>query len=96
MEDDLAGRWTLVTMGRAAMMAPHHFQRCFRMVFGETPRAWLSRRRAERAMALLRTTSHPILEVCLAVGYSSASSFSSSFAARYGLSPSKVARSRHA
>ena len=96
IEDDLAAPWTLITMGRAAMMATHHFHRCFRMVFGETPRAWLSRRRAERAMALLRTTSHPILEVCLAVGYSSASSFSSSFAARYGLSPSKVARSRHA
>jgi AraC family transcriptional regulator len=96
IEDDLATPWTLVTMGRAAMMAPHHFHRCFLMVFGETPRGWLSRRRAERAMALLRTTSRSIIEVCLAVGYASPSSFSSSFAARYGMPPSQVARSRRA
>jgi AraC family transcriptional regulator len=96
IEDDLAAPWTLVTMGRAAMMAPHHFHRCFRVVFGETPRGWLSRRRAERAMALLRTTSRSAIEVCLAVGYASASSFSSSFAARYGMPPSQVARASRA
>jgi AraC family transcriptional regulator len=96
IEDDLAAAWTLVTMGRAAMMAPHHFHRCFRMAFGETPRGWLSRRRAERAMALLRTTSRSVIEVCLAVGYASASSFSSSFAARYGMPPSQVVRSSRA
>jgi AraC family transcriptional regulator len=96
IEDDLATPWTLVAMARAAMMAPHHFHRCFRMVFGETPRGWLSRRRAERAMALLRTTSRSVIEICLTVGYESASSFSSSFAARYGMPPSRVARPRRA
>jgi transcriptional regulator GlxA family with amidase domain len=92
IEDDLAAPWTLVTMAQAAMMAPHHFHRCFRVVFGETPRGWLARRRAERAMALLRSTRRPVLEICLAVGYTSASSFSASFAARYGTPPSHVAR----
>jgi AraC family transcriptional regulator len=92
IEDDLAAPWTLVTMAQAAIMAPHHFHRCFRVVFGETPRGWLSRRRAERAMAILRTTSRSIIEICLAVGYASASSFSTSFAARYGMPPSQVAR----
>jgi AraC family transcriptional regulator len=92
IEDDLAAPWTLVGMGQAAMMAPHHFHRCFRTVFRETPRRWLSRRRAERAMALLRTTGGSITEICLAVGYASPSSFSSSFAARYGVPPSQVAR----
>src|SRR6185437_12732357 len=54
VEDDLALPWTLVTMAQVALMAPHHFHRCFRMAFRETPRGWLARRRAERAMALLR------------------------------------------
>jgi AraC family transcriptional regulator len=94
VEDDLAQSWTLVTMSRAAMMAPHHFHRCFRTIYGETPRGWLSRRRAERAMVLLKTTHRSTLEICLAVGYLSASSFSTSFAARYGLPPSQVARTR--
>jgi AraC family transcriptional regulator len=97
MEENLASPWTLVTMARAAMMSPHHFHRCFHLAFGETPRSWLSRRRrAERAMALLRGTSRPIIEICLAVGYASSSSFSASFAARYGTPPSQVGRRRRA
>jgi AraC family transcriptional regulator len=92
IEDDLAAPWSLITMSRSAMMAPHHFHRCFRVVFGETPRGWLSRRRAERARAMLQTTSRSIIEICLAVGYASASSFSASFAARYGMPPSQVVR----
>jgi AraC-like DNA-binding protein len=92
IEDDLASPWTLVTMAQAATMAPHHFHRCFRVAFGETPRSWLARRRAERAMALLRTTRRPVFEICLAVGYASASSFTASFNARYGTPPSQVAR----
>ncbi len=93
IEDDLASSWTLTKMARAAMMAPHHFHRCFRAVFREPPRAWLSRRRAERAMALLRSTNDSVMEICVAVGYTSPSSFSTSFAARYGMSPSRVPRS---
>ena len=94
IEDDLAAPWTLVAMARAGMMAPHHFHRCFHLAFGETPRHWLSRRRAERAMALLRHTRRSVTEVCLSVGYASASSFSSSFAERYGMPPSRVQRRR--
>ena len=92
IEDDLAAPWTLPSMARAGMMAPHHFHRCFHRAFGETPRKWLARRRAERALALLRHTRNSITDVCLLVGYASASSFSASFAARYGVPPSKVAR----
>lgn len=92
VEDDLARPWTLVMMASAAAMAPHHFHRSFRTAFRETPRSWLSRRRAERALALLRTSSQSIVQICLAVGCESASSFSSSFSARFGISPSRVVR----
>jgi helix-turn-helix protein len=52
----------------------------------------VSRRRAERAMVLLRSTRRSIIEICLAVGYASANSFSASLAARYAAPPSRVAR----
>jgi AraC family transcriptional regulator len=94
IEGNLAAPWTLVTMARAGMMAPHHFHRTFRATFRETPRAWLSRRRAERSMALLRTTSRSVTEICLCVGYASTTSFSASFAERFGMSPSRVVRPR--
>jgi AraC family transcriptional regulator len=94
VEDNLAAPWTLVAMAREATMAPHHFHHCFREAFKEPPRAWLSRRRAERAMALLRTTSKPVTDICFAVGYASMGSFSSSFARRFGVAPSRIERGR--
>jgi AraC family transcriptional regulator len=92
MEDELERPWDLAAMGRAACMAPHHFQRCFRQAFGETPRNWLGRRRCERALALLQTTRVSVTEVCLTVGYSSLGSFSAAFSRRFGLPPSAFAR----
>ena len=92
VEGDLAIPWTLRTMSRAAMMSPHHFHRSFRRAFRETPHSWLSRRRAERAMALLLSTRRSVTEICFAVGYSSPGSFSSAFTARYGSPPSRVQR----
>lgn len=91
MEDQLDLPWDLVAMGRAACMAPHHFQRCFRQAFDETPRDWLARRRGERAMALLQTTTMTVTEVCMAVGYHSLGSFSAAFARRFGGPPSAFA-----
>jgi AraC-like DNA-binding protein len=90
MEDDLAASWTLAAMAKVAAMSPHHFNRRFGEVFEEPPRRWLARRRAERAMALLRTRRLSVTEVCLAAGYESLGSFSSAFSRRYGIAPSRV------
>lgn len=95
VEDNLAAPWTLVAMAREATMAPYHFHRCFREAFREAPRAWLSRRRSERAMALLRTSSKSVTDICFAVGYVSIGSFSSSFARRFGIAPSRIERVAH-
>ena len=96
IEDNLAARWTLVSMASEATMAPHHFHRCFHDAFKETPRGWLSRRRAERALALLQTSSRSVTDICFAVGGSSVSSFSFSFSRRFGIAPSRVGRRSHA
>jgi len=94
IEDDLAAPWTLRTMARRAAMAPHHFARNFGQCFGEPPRAYLARRRLERAHALLRTGRYTATQVCLEVGYSSLGSFSSAFRTRFGRPPSSVVRAR--
>jgi len=54
-------------LARAAHLSPAHFSREFRRTFGETPHQYLLTRRLERAAALLRTTDHTVLEVCLDV-----------------------------
>jgi AraC family transcriptional regulator len=89
MEDDLAAPWPLAGMATAACMSPFHFNRRFREAFRETPRAWLARRRCERALALLTTSDISVTEVCFAVGYQSLASFSASFQSRFGQPPSR-------
>lgn len=69
-----------------------HFARSFRTAFGETPHAYLTRRRIERAKVLLRSANLTVTEVCLLVGFSSLGSFSSRFSALVGMSPSAYRR----
>ena len=64
-----------------------HFIRTFRAVFGETPHRYLQRRRVERAMALLRG-NRSVTDVCFEVGFNSLGTFSRTFAAIVGVSPS--------
>jgi AraC-like DNA-binding protein len=72
-----------------AHISPAHFSRRFRDVFGETPHRYLQRRRVERAMALLRQTDRPVTEVAWDVGFASLGTFSRTFSAVVGCSPSE-------
>ena len=71
-----------------ATLSKYHFLRLFRAAYGQTPAAYLSERRVERAQDLLRTTNLTVTEVCHAVGFSSLGSFSSRFTEITGESPS--------
>src|SRR4051812_43617721 len=74
-------------MARAAGLSRAHFSREFQRAFGESPHAYLLTRRLERAAALLRSTDHSVLDICLAVGLQSVGSFTTTFTRTYGLSP---------
>jgi AraC-like DNA-binding protein len=76
------------TMARTALMSPSLFSRRFREAFGDTPYGYLQARRVERAMALLRRGRLSVTDVCLAVGFTSLGSFSSTFARLVGEPPS--------
>jgi AraC-like DNA-binding protein len=65
-----------------------HFVRSFRAAYGETPRAYLTRRRIERAKELLRSANLTVTEVCSMVGFASLGSFSSRFSECVGVPPS--------
>jgi AraC-like DNA-binding protein len=76
-------------MARAALMSPSLFSRRFREAYGETPYGYLQARRLERAMALLRRRDGmSVTDVCMAVGFTSLGSFSSTFARLVGEPPS--------
>ena len=79
----------LGAMAAEAGYSRFHFARAFRTAYGETPRAYLTRRRIERAKALLRTANLSVTEICLVVGFESLGSFSKRFRDLVGQSPSE-------
>jgi AraC-like DNA-binding protein len=80
---------SLDDMAAVAGFSRYHFAREFRVVFGETPRAYLSRRRVERAKDLLVHANLTVTEVCMVVGFSSLGSFSRRFRELVGCSPTE-------
>src|SRR5262245_18521698 len=78
----------LDAMARAAGYSKFHFARSFQAAYGETPAAYLTRRRIERAKTLLRGANLSVTEVCFMVGFESLGSFSRIFRQHVGSSPS--------
>jgi AraC-like DNA-binding protein len=78
---------SLQQAARVACCSPYHFHRQFVALFGETPQDFVSRLRLAEAKKLLVTTSMPVGEVCLNVGYQSLGTFSTQFRKNEGTSP---------
>ena len=77
----------VAALARLSCCSPSHFSRTFKATFGETPHRYLQRRRVERAMYLLRSTSTSVTEVCWAVGFASLGTFVRTFVAVVGETP---------
>jgi AraC-like DNA-binding protein len=83
---------TLAAVAREACLAPHHFHRLFRRVFGRTPHDYLLELRIARARTLLSQTERAVGEICLDVGFESFGSFSARFRREVGVSPTVFRR----
>jgi AraC-like DNA-binding protein len=88
IDRDYAEALDLDDLAREAGYSKFHFARTFAAAYGETPRAYLTRRRVERAKNLLRTANLSVTEVCYVVGFGSLGSFSALFRRLVGQSPS--------
>jgi len=79
--------WTLVTLARQAGMSRSSFAERFNRVIGMTPLNYLLQWRIAVARNLLSREQMSVAETALAVGYQSASGFSTAFSRETGLSP---------
>ena len=77
----------LAAVAREACLSPHHFHRAFVRAFGETPHAYLTRHRLQRACVLLESSNQSITEISLECGFESPGSFSSLFRRYYRTTP---------
>ena len=89
MDRHYAEPLSLESVARQAGYSRFHFLRAFRKAYGETPRAYLTRRRIERARDLLRSANLTVTEICHMVGFSSLGSFSDRFTELVGCPPSR-------
>jgi AraC-like DNA-binding protein len=89
IDREYAERLDLDAMAREAGYSRFHFARAFAAAYGETPRAYLTLRRIERAKTLLRAANLSVTEICFLVGFSSLGSFSARFRKLVGRSPSE-------
>ena len=96
IEAALGEELTLARIARAACLSPYHCHRLFCAVFAETPNAYVTRRRLERARALLAHGNASVLEVCLRVGFSSVGSFGTRYRLVFGVSPGTDRRAARA
>jgi transcriptional regulator GlxA family with amidase domain len=93
MDGTYAQPLDIAALAKIALVSEAHFIRTFRATFGETPHRYLQRRRVERAMFLLRQTDRSVTDVCLDVGFTSLGTFSRTFSAIVGRSPTAYRRS---
>jgi AraC-like DNA-binding protein len=82
-----ANPWTLVTLAREASMSRSSFAERFARAIGMTPLNYVLQWRIAVAKNLLAREQLSVAEVALAVGYQSASAFSTAFSRETGRSP---------
>ena len=92
IRDEFAGPVTLADCAAEAGLSPWHLLRAFRDAFGETPRAFRTRLRLERARDLLTVTGRSVTEVCFDVGFESLGTFTSLFTRAVGCPPTAYRR----
>jgi len=91
LDHDLA----LATLGSRANLSPHHLQRVFKAAIGETPKAYVTRLRVERAAFCLLAHESPVAEIAANCGFQNPETFIRAFRRRFGVSP-RAYRSRNA
>jgi AraC family transcriptional regulator, L-rhamnose operon transcriptional activator RhaR len=87
IEREPARAWSLAEMSAAVFIGPYHLAHEFKRWVGMSPIAYLHRRRAEVAAALLLSSDHSVAEIGRAVGWPHPASFSRQFRRAFGVSP---------
>ena len=77
-----------------ARRSPAHFSRKFKLAFGESPHAYVVRRRLERACHLMMTSAASLSEIASSVGLSDQAHLCRLFRRAFGQSPASWRRER--
>ncbi len=81
---------TSAEIARAVGLSPRRLEQIFVQNLGLTPAAYALSHRLAAARRMITDTRHPLAEVALRCGFSSASALSRAFAAKFGQPPSRL------
>src|SRR3984885_15454364 len=81
-------------LSTVARRSKAHFSRKFKLAVGESPHAYVVRRRLERACHLMMTSAEPLSEIALSVGFSDQAHLCRLFRQAFGQSPANWRRER--
>jgi len=77
-----------------ACRSPAHFSRKFKLAVGQSPHAYVVRRRLERACHLMMTSAERLSEIALSAGFSDQAHLCRLFRQAFGQSPANWRRER--
>ena len=83
----------LVELAAIAALSPHHFVAAFKISVGKSPHRFVTEKRVQRALELLRDDDHSTAEIAHSVGFSSQSHLTMNFRRATGLTPGRFRRS---
>ena len=90
MEADLEQPEPAARIARALGLSPRRLEGLFRDALGLTPAAYALSLRLQAARRLVVDTRHPMAEIALRTGFSSAATFSRAFHRQFGIAPSRL------
>ena len=90
MEARLDQPETAEETARAVGLSPRRLEQLFTQNLGLPPAAYALSLRLQAARRMITDTRHPLAEVALRCGFSSASSLSRAFSAKFGTAPSRL------
>ncbi len=90
MEANLDSPEPTAAIARALGLSPRRLEQLFRQTLGLTPAAYALTLRLQAARRMITDTRHPLAEVALRCGFTSASSLSRAFRAKFGRAPSAL------
>ena len=90
VEGHIGENLSVMRLAQEAALSPERFAKVFKASFGCTPYRWVQQRRVAEAVRLLNTTTKPIAEIALELGFASQSHFTQVFRQSTGTTPARL------
>jgi AraC family transcriptional regulator len=87
---------SLAALGHRANLSPTHLQRVFKAAIGETPKAYVTRLRVERAAFCLLAHESQVADIASECGFQNPETFIRAFRRRFGAAPRAYRSSQRA